>query len=96
MVVQWGGHHGERKDEPAWALQANHRCIGCGLCVTTCSASPRAEQPYVPKDMVGEVKKWVKRHQDLKKLMAQISELSVGVIRRHVSERRAAGRAKGK
>jgi ferredoxin len=35
------------------------RCIGCGLCITTCPTDslsllrkPRAEQPYVPKDVV--------------------------------------------
>lgn len=35
------------------------RCIGCGLCVTTCPTDslrllrkPKAEQPYVPKDSV--------------------------------------------
>jgi len=35
------------------------RCIGCGLCVTTCPTEslslmrkPKAEQPYVPKDLV--------------------------------------------
>jgi len=34
-----------------------HRCIGCGLCVTTCTTGalslarkPDAEQPSVPKD----------------------------------------------
>ena len=35
------------------------RCIGCGLCVTTCPTDslsllrkPEAEQPYVPRDLV--------------------------------------------
>jgi len=35
------------------------RCIGCGLCVTTCPThslslvrKPKAKQPYVPKDIV--------------------------------------------
>ena len=36
-----------------------HRCIGCGLCVTTCTTGalslvrkPQADQPYVPRDLV--------------------------------------------
>jgi Fe-S-cluster-containing hydrogenase component 2 len=36
-----------------------NRCIGCGLCVSTCPTlslslvrKPKAEQPYVPKDIV--------------------------------------------
>ncbi len=35
------------------------RCIGCGLCVTTCPSDslslarkPKVKQPYVPKDIV--------------------------------------------
>ncbi len=36
-----------------------NRCIGCGLCVTTCPThslslvrKPKRKQPYVPKDMM--------------------------------------------
>ena len=36
-----------------------NRCIGCGLCVSTCPTQsvslvrkPKAKQPYVPKDIV--------------------------------------------
>ena len=51
---------------------------------------------YVPRDLVPEVKQWVKRHRELKKLMAEISESSVGIIRRYVSEKRAAARVNEK
>jgi len=36
-----------------------NRCIGCGLCVSTCPSDslslvrkPKAKQPYVPKDLM--------------------------------------------
>ena len=36
-----------------------NRCIGCGLCVSTCPTDslslvrkPKAKQPYVPKDII--------------------------------------------
>jgi len=41
------------------------RCIGCGLCVTTCPTGslslvrkPEARQPYVPKDIVDNYIRW--------------------------------------
>jgi uncharacterized protein YfaS (alpha-2-macroglobulin family) len=51
---------------------------------------------HVPKDMVAEVEQWVEQHRQLKKLMAEISQLSVGTIRRYVPEKRAAARVKAK
>lgn len=51
---------------------------------------------YVPKDMVPEVQQWIRQYRELKELMADISKLSVGIIRRYVFEKRAADRAKEK
>jgi ferredoxin len=41
------------------ALLDLDRCIGCGLCVSTCPTNslslvrkPKAKQPYVPKDVI--------------------------------------------
>ncbi len=41
------------------AVLDSNRCIGCGLCVSTCPTlsvflvrKPRSKQPYVPKDIV--------------------------------------------
>jgi hypothetical protein len=51
---------------------------------------------YVPKDLVPEVKQWVKQHRELKRLMTEISHLSIGVIRRYVPEKRAGRREKEK
>ena len=43
---------------------------------------------YVPKDMVKEVRQWVRNHQKLKKAIAQVSTDSIAVIRRFVQEKR--------
>ena len=44
---------------------------------------------YVPKDMVKEVRGWVRNYRRLKKAMAQVSTDSIAVIRSFVSEKRA-------
>jgi hypothetical protein len=43
---------------------------------------------YVPKDMVKEVRQWVRNHQKLKKAIALVSTDSIAVIRRFVAEKR--------
>lgn len=43
---------------------------------------------YVPKDMVKEVRQWVRNHQKLKKAIAQVSTDSIAVIRSYVQEKR--------
>jgi hypothetical protein len=49
---------------------------------------------YVPKDMVKEVRGWVRNYQKLKNAMGQVSMDSIAVMRRFVTEKRAAA-AKG-
>ena len=44
---------------------------------------------YVPKELVQEVRRWVRNHQKLKKVIARVSAYSVAMIRRHVPEKRA-------
>jgi len=53
---------------------------------------------HVPKDMVKEVREWVKEHKRVKKLIAEISYNSLQIIRGHGKAQRAAKgvRAKGK
>lgn len=45
---------------------------------------------YVPKDLVKEVRSWITQHQLLKKRLAEISALSIAIIQKHVTEKRAA------
>lgn len=45
---------------------------------------------YVPKDMVKELRAWIRNYRTLKKKMAQVSTMSIAIIRNFVSERRDA------
>lgn len=45
---------------------------------------------YVPKDMVKEVRTWIRNYHRIKNLLADISTLSIGIIQNHVPEKRAA------
>ena len=42
---------------------------------------------YVPQDLLGEVQQWVAEYQRLKDLTAQISQLTLALIRNHVRDR---------
>ena len=50
----------------------------------------RTRSVYVPKELVGEVRGWVRNYQKLKKAMAQVSEDSIALIRGHVPRKGAA------
>lgn len=56
----------------------------------TSKEAGKTKSVYVPKDMVREVKAWIAHHRRLKKLMGEVSELSVAIIRNHIPEKRAA------
>ena len=45
---------------------------------------------YVPKDMVKEVRSWIRNHRRVKQLLAEVSTLSIAIIQKHVPEKRAA------
>jgi hypothetical protein len=47
---------------------------------------------HVPRELVEEVRQWVKEYQRAKQLLAQISAQSLQIIRRHVNAQRAAAR----
>jgi hypothetical protein len=48
---------------------------------------------YVPMDLVAEVKTWTQNYRHLKKLIREVTRCSLGLIRRHVANRRAALRS---
>lgn len=47
---------------------------------------------HVPRELVEEVRRWVKEYRKTKELVTQVSEQSMQIIRRHVRGRRAAAR----
>jgi hypothetical protein len=49
---------------------------------------------YVPMDLVDEVKTWTQNFQRLKKLIREVTSHSLGLIRGHVANQRAALRSK--
>jgi len=60
----------------------------------TYSEHGKTRTVYVPLDLVEDVRAWIHEHRRLKRLMKEISELSVALVRRHVTDRRRrAGRS---
>jgi hypothetical protein len=43
---------------------------------------------YVPQDLLQEVQQWVAEYQRLKSLMAEVSQLTLALVKNHVQERR--------
>jgi hypothetical protein len=50
----------------------------------TFKVAGKTKTVYVPKDLVGEVEGWVREHKRLRKLVQEISRLSVERIQGHV------------
>jgi hypothetical protein len=46
---------------------------------------------YVPKDLVKEVRSWIRNHRRVKELLSEISTLSIDMIRNHVAQKRKPG-----
>jgi len=46
---------------------------------------------YVPKDLVKEVRSWIRNHRRIKQSLSEISTLSIGIIQRHVQQNRTPG-----
>ena len=49
---------------------------------------------YVPMDLVTEVKLWTQNYRRLKKLIREVTRCSLGLVRGHVANRRAAQRSR--
>jgi hypothetical protein len=54
----------------------------------TFSEGGKTRTVYVPQDLLAEVQEWVQEHQRLKGLIHEISQLTLALIRGHVSHRK--------
>ena len=61
----------------------------------TLKEAGKTRSVYVPKDLVKEVRSWIRNHRRVKRLLSEISTLSIAIIQRHVPEKRAAARGAG-
>lgn len=64
-----------------------------GWCLTYKGPRNKTKTVHVPKDMVEEVREWVAEHKRVKKLLSEISQLSMEIMREHNPRKRAAMRA---
>lgn len=53
----------------------------------------RTRTVYVPLELVAEVQQWTQNYRRLKKLIREVTRCSLGLIRSHVANRRAAQRS---
>jgi len=58
----------------------------------TVSVQGKTHTVYVPKDMVEEVKAWIKNHHRLQRILKEVSKLNMAIIHRHVPEGRGDAR----
>jgi hypothetical protein len=45
---------------------------------------------YVPNDLVKEAQRWIRNHQRIKKALAEVSDLSIAILKEYGPEKRAA------
>ena len=62
--------------------------------VLTYKVNNKTKSVHVPKDMVDEVQQWVAEHKRIKKLLQEISTLSLTILRQYTPAKRAAARGR--
>jgi hypothetical protein len=58
----------------------------------TVSVQGKTHTVYVPKDMIGEVKEWIKNYGRLQRIIKEVSKLDMAIIHRHIPEGRGDAR----
>ncbi len=62
----------------------------------TVSVQGKTHTVYVPKDMVEEVKEWIKNHRRMQRILKEVSKLNMAIIHRHIPESRGGVKRRGK
>lgn len=70
---------------PGCRCQSGHKHVGHYV---TFAEAGKTRTVYVPKDLVQEVRSWIREHRRLKQLGREISRLSIARVRGHVQARR--------
>jgi len=58
----------------------------------TVSVEGKTRTVYVPKEMVGEVREWIKNYKRLQRIVKEVSKLNMAIIHHRIPESRAAVR----
>ena len=58
----------------------------------TVSVEGKTHTVYVPKDMVEEVREWIKNHRRMQRILKEVSKLNMAIIHRHIPESRGAAK----
>jgi hypothetical protein len=56
--------------------------------VTFKEPGQKSRSVYVPKDLVKDVRSWIDEHRRLKSLLGEIQQLTLALVRSHVTQRR--------
>ena len=62
----------------------------------TVSVQGKTHTVYVPKDMIEEVREWIKNHRQMQRILKEVSKLNMAIIHRHVPESRGDARKQEK
>lgn len=63
--------------------------------ILTFKEAGKTRSVYVPKDLVKEVQSWIRNHRRIKELLAEISTMSMAIIRSHVAQKRTSALGAG-
>ena len=79
-VVEIAKHCGR----PGCHCQTGEKHVGTYL---TYKLAGKTRTVYVPRDLIGEVRAWVREHRRLKKLTQEISQLAIARVAGHVRDK---------
>jgi len=60
----------------------------------TVSVKGKTHTVYVPKEMIEEVRQWIKNYRRLQRIIKEVSKLDMALIHRHVPESRGGAKAR--